>query len=309
MMTVATVAAQGVHVLAAAFVAGALVFMLLTPADEFEARLSIGSTLDLMRLIVVALGVVILSGILWLWSVAAGMSGYGVVDARVLRAAGAVLSATNFGHLWLARACMTVVLCLALFRDMQSPGGRGGTTTVVGAAMALALLASIAAAGHAAASACPKLEIAVLAVHVSAAGLWFGSIAALAISLRAEPADGDMARFAVGATRRVGAMAVIMLLLLAACGTASAFFRLSGAAAIFSGYGQLLIAKSALLFAALALAARNRWRLLPRLSKSTGDAESRRCALLSLTRNVAGETIIVAAILLLAGWLAATPPG
>jgi len=303
------VAAQGAHILAAAFIAGALVFTLLMPADESQMRLSTGSIRHIMRLIVIAFGVVVLTGLLWLWSVAASVSGYGVADARVLSAAGAVLSATNFGRLWLARAGMAVILGLALCREAGSRAQRGDATAVAAAGFALALLASIAAAGHAAASVRPIAEIAVLAIHVSGAGLWFGCIAALATVLRAGPAGDDMARFAAFATRRVGRSALFLVALLAACGAVSAFFRLSGPAAIFSGYGQLLIAKSALFVTALVLAAINRWRLLPRLSGSAGDAESRRCALLSLRRNVAAETMIVAAILLLAGWLAATPPG
>lgn len=304
--------AQGIHVLATALMAGALIFALLPlPSAAIEGGrggAAASASRNVMRLIVVAFGVAVAADILWLWSVAAGMSGIGAFDSKIFGAIGSVLMATSFGRLWVARACTAVVLGFLLLRQVRNPGGPSGSTTLLAAALALALLASVAAAGHAAASAHPKMEIAVLAMHVSAVGIWFGGLAALRLSLRAAARAGGAESFAADATCRFGTLALYAIAVLAAFGAVSAFFRLSGIAAISSDYGKLLIAKSGLFAAALTLAAINRWRLLPRLSGIAGTAEARRCALLSLVRNVEIETMIVGAILLLAGWLAATSP-
>ena len=98
----------------------------------------------------------------------------------------------------------------------------------------------------------------------------------------------------------------IMVALLAIGGGLSATFRvLQPAAALTTQYGALLIVKFLLFALALAVAAINRWRVLPGLAvEGTRHYAARR----TLVRNVTIEAILLAMALLAAGWLAATAP-
>jgi copper transport protein len=102
------------------------------------------------------------------------------------------------------------------------------------------------------------LTVAADAVHLLAAALWLGGLAAiLAMLWRQEPSEA-----VVTAVRRFSPFAAGCVAILAATGLYQAYLRIETPAAILTtGYGRLLVAKVALVAAVLAVASRTRAHL------------------------------------------------
>jgi putative copper resistance protein D len=280
--------AAGAHLLAVALLAGEQLFAAAVLPRHDAPRLA----RDLTRLAKAGLVAAAVSAVIWLWSVAAEMSGLGMSEAVL--AIPRVLADTGFGHIWIARMSIVPILAVSLFAKPSRQFMRIGTV------LALALLLSLVATGHAAGS---GIAMAIQAVHLLAAGLWFGGLAALLISLRQTSKMKNGAPWAAALTRRFGLAAGLAVSLLAASGACAAAFHIRSISALAATpYGHFVWAKTALFLAALGIAAVNRWRVLPRLEKADNLAH------LPLLRGIAVELAIVGAILLLAGWLGVTPP-
>ena len=73
-------------------------------------------------------------------------------------------------------------------------------------------------------------------------------------------------------------------------------------------YGQLLLVKLCLLAGMLALAAHNRFRLVPALQRLQESYLSAESSLRVLRRNVLGEQMLGLAIVLIVGWLGTLQP-
>jgi copper transport protein len=122
-------------------------------------------------------------------------------------------------------------------------------------------------------------------LHVAAASFWLGGLVALALAL-----SGSAER--VPMLRRFSTVALVAVVVLSVTGVLRAFEELRSLAQLWStGYGQLVIVKTALLAALVVLGWLNRYRLLPKLSFD------------GLRRNVAVELALfvglVAAVALL----------
>jgi copper transport protein len=150
---------------------------------------------------------------------------------------------------------------------------------------ALLLLPAPTLAGHALDRGRPRIEVAVDLLHVTAASVWLGGLAALALALRG---SGDRARM----LRRFSNLALVSVIVLATTGVIRALSELDSVDQLWStGYGRVLLVKSGLLTVLIAIGWLNRYRLVPRLS------------LHGLRRSVAAElavfVVLVAAVALL----------
>jgi len=150
---------------------------------------------------------------------------------------------------------------------------------------ALLLLPAPTLAGHALDPGRPRIEVAVDLLHVTAASVWLGGLAALALALRG---GDDRSRM----LRRFSNLALVSVLVLATTGVIRAFSELDSVNQLWStGYGRVLLVKSGLLTVLIAIGWLNRYRLVPRL------------ALHGLRRSVAAElaifVVLVAAVALL----------
>jgi putative copper export protein len=299
---------QGVHVLAAAILAGAVVFLAGVlprgaPSESISAALE--AALTLRRLAAWSLAVSVAAAALCLWGVAAGMSGLGPFDSGIGPAIARVVEDTSFGRVWLWRMAAAGFIGLWLESRGPAPPGR---PAIAAAVVAAGYLASIAAAGHAAAAPLAGVEIPVLALHIAAAGIWFGTVVALRIALAAPAARKD-ARFCAVATRRAGTLALVAVIALAAGGALSGASRIPPPE-VFAGtqYVELIVAKSLLFAAALGLAAVNRWHVLPKVEAGAARHFDAPDPQRILARNVTIEIILLAGAMAVAGFLAATPP-
>ena len=180
-------------------------------------------------------------------------------------------------------------------------------------ALAGALLAAGAAlvapgAGGHAAQADPRwAALAVDWAHLAAGSIWVGGLAGLLLLWRSVPADRRVAALAV-CVPRFSNVALASVLVLVATGTASSVIELpTFGSALESGYGQMLLAKIALLLGAVSLAAMNLTRARPRLKPTAPRPESATAALL-LRRMASGEVVLVAAAVLAASVLTSLAP-
>ncbi len=193
---------------------------------------------------------------------------------------------------WRAAGIGAAGLMLAGSTRLKERGSRLGIV-VAGAAAAAALLAHV-EAGHAAASEPVWRNVASQFVHVLAAGVWVGGLAALLFGIR-----GAAAEARARAVRRFSAAAGIALAVVAITGTVRALAEIGSWDGLFSStYGRLVIAKAVLIVGLAALGAVNRYRNVPRAGTE----------LSGLRRVSRGELALAALALAAAGGLASSSP-
>jgi copper transport protein len=125
---------------------------------------------------------------------------------------------------------------------------------------AFVLLPAPTLAGHALDPGRPRIMVAVDLLHVTAASVWLGGLAALALALR-----GGEDRILM--LRRFSNLALASVLVLATTGVIRAFSELDSVSQLWStGYGRVLLVKSGLLTVLIAVGWLNRYRLIPRVS-------------------------------------------
>jgi copper transport protein len=146
-------------------------------------------------------------------------------------------------------------------------------------------------AGHSLDKGRPLLEPVVDFLHVAAASFWLGGLVALGLALTG---SGDRAPM----LRRFSNVALVSVGVLAATGVIRAFAELRSFEQVWStGYGRLLIVKTALLAALVTIGWLNRYRLVPRLSLD------------GLRRSVAAELALFAGLVAAVALLTDLRPG
>jgi copper transport protein len=159
---------------------------------------------------------------------------------------------TRFGAVMLA-ACIVAGVG-ALFAAITPLSPRLG---VVPAVAGLLLIPVPTLAGHALDAGRSWIEAVADVVHVAAASLWLGGLASLALALRA---GGDRR----ATIRRFSSIALVSVLVLAGTGVIRALAELDSVSQIWStGYGRVLVLKTALLAALVGIGWINRYRLVP----------------------------------------------
>jgi uncharacterized membrane protein len=123
-----------------------------------------------------------------------------------------------------------------------------------------------AASSHAAAATLVPVNVTLQLLHVAAAGVWIGGLAALLLSLR-----GVAGAARAQAARRFSTVALIALLLVAATGTVRAVVEVGTWDALFGTlYGWLVLVKVALIAILAGLGAVNRFRNVPAAGRALG---------------------------------------
>lgn len=228
----------------------------------------------------------LVSGALWLVLATAVMAG-GLGPALDPATLVMTVRDTDFGRLWGVRLLLAALLSgLAFLRKPPA---------AVMIAAAAVLLGSLGLAGHAALkdhSALSWLHSGSDALHLLAAGVWIGALAAFGVLLRdGATAAGPLARFS-----GVGAASVAVL---AATGVLDGWIILGGPDALLgAAWGWLLIAKVGLFGAMLALAAANRLWLTPRLLRAPdAGAVARLRATILAEQGLALLVLVLVAVL------------
>jgi putative copper resistance protein D len=304
------VAARALHFAASISLAGVFAFECLVAAPALRAAGAGTAAAALRRrwrqLAWASLALALLSGAAWLVAVAADMSGEPLRLVLSRGMLGVVLTGTRFGEDWLLRLGGAAVL-----GGLLAARRRWDTAALTWAALvvAAAMLASLAWAGHGAATAgsAGELHLAGDIVHLLAAGTWLGTLPPLALLLTTARRTGNAA-LARAVSRRYSLLAILSVTALLAGGIVNTWF-LAGSlpALVGTQYGRLLLAKIALFAAMLIVAAVNLLRLTPRLSVTTGAAAGRTAA--QLQRNTLVEAGLGLGVVVIVGLLGTLPPG
>jgi putative copper resistance protein D len=307
--------ARAVHFAAAIMAAGVVFFVILIVApalrvakESTELRAMLWPRLAFMAVfgLVLAVG----SGAVWLFLAAASMSGEGPNEVISDGTVWTVLSQTHFGLAWIARFILACLLAGFLAPLLSARHGRSPWIAALGLLVAAALVGALAWSGHAlgdqgaAGFVHPAADVA----HLIAAAAWLGMLIPLALLLGA--ADQDTASLAIAraAIMRFSAFGVLAVGTLLLSGIINTWY-LAGSIAALTGtyYGHLLLAKIALFFAMLAIAAVNRLYLTPR-AVQTGNLGLAQRALHQLRRNALIEALAGVTIICLVAMLGTLPP-
>ncbi|AIY20051.2 copper resistance protein CopC [Pimelobacter simplex] len=183
--------------------------------------------------------------------------------------------------------------------------GQRRSSLVVDLVTALAVW-SPALVGHTRAYEPSALLVVTDALHLTAGAVWLGGLTGLALTLRSvagRPKDAALllTRFSTLAAGLLAALALSGVLL---------GWRIVGSWSRLFGetYGRLLLVKVALVLVVAAIAAVNRYRLLPRVTGDTGHDVRRQGAAL-VRRAVVAEAALLVAVLGVTGFLTQKPPG
>jgi copper resistance protein D len=303
---------RALHLASTLLLAGTIMFRSFVVTPVFQTKAS-GALEDevaarLTRIVWAALAVAMLSGSAWLVFVAAEVAGSSAADAVSDGVAWTVLTETAFGNAWILRLEMASLLIVLLLLPKPNPGFAFASDTI-GALIAAGLAASLAWAGHAAATEGldGTIHLASDAMHLVAAGAWLGALWPLSVLLDRARQAADPAAVAIAyqATRRFSILGMVSVAAILASGAINTYEILGIAAfSLGTAYNRLLLAKIGLFAAMIAIAAVNRQRLTPRLT----DERHHRRAMRQLQLNSLAEAGLGLLILVIVAMLGRISP-
>jgi copper transport protein len=233
----------------------------------------------------------------WIALTGVKAAGFGLGDVFRWSLSREVLD-TSFGQVWAARAGLG--LALAALATWAARRGSSPTTALVAVASAIAVTPAL--SGHARIEG--SLGIVSDSVHLMAAGIWAGGLAFLALLL--VEAGGDRWSLARTAVPRFSTLAVGSVAVLVGTGIVSGFLEVGSWSALWeTTYGQLLLAKVAILVPLLVLGAYNNRIFVPRLRAGATEPGGRR----AFARAVGTELALMLVIVGVTAALVAEPPG
>lgn len=166
---------------------------------------------------------------------------------------GDAVANTRFGALSFARVCLAAAAVALLLTSGVSPYR---VRQVVLGAATVGLFMVPGLAGHAWTVEPRWAAVAVDTIHLAAAAVWIGGLAALLVTAPGSPSVGALAR-------RFSAVALAAVAVVVVTGAVSGYLQVRSTAALTeTGYGKLLVAKVAAVAALVALGWVNRRRLL-----------------------------------------------
>jgi copper transport protein len=240
---------------------------------------------------------------------------YGAGSGLTSLVHGSVLQSTlttRFGHahvvrLWLLLAFAGVVVAQvhrASVRDRRSAAGATRAGSIAAVAIGIALLATVAVAGHADDGTDRVLSLPIDVLHLTAMAAWVGGLATVVYCLLLKPAPPGELRTVMP---RFSSLAADAVLLLVATGTFAAWRDLGSWGALTgTRQGLLLILKLSVLAALLlAAAASRRWLRSRREDSPDGGWSDVR----ALRVSVGAEAALATALLAVTAVLVAAPPG
>ncbi|MBS0200438.1 MAG: copper homeostasis membrane protein CopD [Proteobacteria bacterium] len=243
-----------------------------------------------------------------LWVMARSMSADGD-PASVWTTTQTLLTQTALGTTWVIRVVLLMSSVAIVARPIGSALVRAGALAVLGAVA----LATLAWAGHGAMNdgVLAWLHLGADITHLLAAGVWVGSLVALALiarqaSISDEPTSAHLLSQAASGFAQLGSVIVGTLLI---SGTINYVLIVGPSLSelVEGVYGRVLLAKLVVFGGMLSLAAINRFRLAPVLEQALHEGDTPR-AVMALKRSLWTETGLVLVVLTLVAGLGLLNP-
>jgi copper transport protein len=208
---------------------------------------------------------------------------------------------TRFGVVTAVAGCVALAGAVTASRSLVPRRGLGLTS-----GLALGLVAAPALAGHALSPGRPRAAVLPIdLVHTAAAAAWLGGVLWLGLLTAAAVRPGGARVPLAVAGRLVSRLAMGAVGVLGATGIARAALELQRWGQLVStGYGRLLLAKTAVFLALIGLGWWSGSRLLQRLRRGVGDGS----AVVSLRRTITAEAVLLAAVAGIVAGLGSTAP-
>jgi copper resistance protein D len=221
----------------------------------------------------------------------------GIADQEMLWT---VVNETTFGSVWMARMVLAVILTVIAARPSRKATA---SRDLITACLAAVLLASLAGTGHAQIEEgwIGLVHVGADAAHLLAAGAWLGGLVPLGfILLDYSIADGEPIVDVDPILLRFSSMGYAAVATLVASGLINSWFLVGSVSSLLMTlYGQILLAKVAFFAAMLALAAANRFWLVPRMIETRMGASGEAAVWLGRLRyHVLGEQFLGLMVLL-----------
>jgi len=237
----------------------------------------------------------VISGAAWLAAVTIDMTGLPISEALTRENLRLVLTQCDFGKLWLIRICVVVLTTIAWFILRALRRGNKADALLAGS---IALLGSLAWAGHGSFGSKPNLHLTADTIHLLIIALWPGGLLPLWLVL----VNGMEINRLTAIVNRFSNFALLAVAILVGSGWINTWMIIaSWRGLIDTPYGQTLLVKLALLLGMLLLGAANLLYLRPRIT--TKESAMRR-----LRWNVAIETALLLGLMLVVGYLGLLPP-
>jgi copper resistance protein D len=307
---------RAIHFAATLSVGGVAFFIVFIAEPAFRNAGSDTSTATMIRrrlawIAWIGLLLTVVSGAVWLVVIAQSMSDRALADVFSDGLLWTVLLQTGFGRAWRDRFVLACLLGAMFVAFLSAWGVKSRWVKSVVVALAVALIGTLAWAGHAVGG--PSVEGTVHpiadVVHLVAAAAWVGTLLPLALLLAAAGRDGASLAIARTATVRFSTFGIGSVATLLVTGSINTWYLAGSVSALTeTNYGRLLLAKIAVFLGMVAIAAVNRLRLTPRLARDARTAIAAD-ALIQLRRNAAIEVAAGAIVIALVAVLGVTPPG
>jgi copper resistance protein D len=318
-MPLALILVRWLHLSASMLLAGLFLFeaVIVVPAAR-KPSANIGHLLGRIhqltcRTALWTLLVALMSWFGWSWLVASTMTGDDLIECLQSGDWLTVLTGTQFGHIWLFRVIVSLVLGIILWVMARTSGRRSFLqTTLVG--LSVIELVSLAWAGHATASPGPFGIVHLLgdALHLLTSAFWPGALVPLAafLFLLLKSSQVEAIGLAAPVVRRFSASSLIAVAGMALTGLLNSIFTVgSFRAFLTSAYGQILVSKLILFFAMVGFGAWNLFLLKPRIAVELPTVNlAQNSAVHLLLRNVLWEIGLGTLVILIVGLLGITPP-
>ena len=196
---------------------------------------------------------------------------------------------TRFGHAWLLRAILALLLAILAALAVWRPRRSGRLQAMVACGLGVLIAATPSVSGHARVQG--GIAVASDWVHVLGASAWAGGLAFLLLALWR--ARGDRWELASSAVPRFSALAVASIAALLTAGVVNGFLEVRSWSLWETTYGRLLLVKVALVLPVLALGAFNNRFSVPQLRGGIASAPERRRFLVSTGIELGLAVLIV----------------
>jgi putative copper resistance protein D len=246
-----------------------------------------------------------ISGIVWLLAVVVSATNSGIKWSTARE----VIDVTQFGHLWLFRSLLGLVIAGGLLRGTlrKEPGAYSDLLWI---ALATVNLASLAWAGHAGAAGgrAANFHVFIDLIHLLASAVWPGGLLPLTLWFFANAKKRGNELLDDAALHRFSTISLGAVTLLATSGLLNSLFMLKRFGDLYATtYGQVLTGKIVLFCIMIGLGAGNR-RLLKIQRQRGAQIGADRNNVVRLFRNVCAESVLAFFVFGLAGALGAMAP-